>query len=68
MDNRENTMIQMLEDAREEYKSIQKNIKWSVNNDIGFSCFEENMISSLIHMGKVKEKIRTLELCLQLKK
>lgn len=67
MDYREKAMKQMLEQAKTELERKQKSIQWSTNNDIGFSCFEKNMVSDLIQVIELKEKIRTLELCLQLK-
>lgn len=67
MSSKEDIMIKDLERAKNELKRKQESVKWSVNNDINFSCFERNMISELTYMIELKEKIRTLELYLQYK-
>ena len=64
MYKREDAMMQSLEYAKTELKKKQISIKYSVNNDMDCSCFERNMISDLLYMIELKEKIKTLELYL----
>ena len=66
MDKTKQAMTQSLEYAKNELKRKQESIKWSVNNDMDFSCFEKNMISDLLYMMELKERIRTLELYIKI--
>lgn len=65
--NKTEIMQQDLENAKKDLAERQNRIRWYVNHEIGTGTFERNMINDLIIMMELKEKIKTLELYLQLK-
>lgn len=66
MDNRIEIMKSDLENAKQELKRKQDNLKWYVDREINSSTFEKNAISDLITMAELKEKIKMLEFYLSL--
>lgn len=66
MNTSKNAMIQSLENAKNELKRKQEGIKRNVNSEMNNSCFERNMITDLLYMIELKEKIKTLELYVQM--
>lgn len=50
-----------LERAKNELEKKRNDVKWQVEHDINFSCFERNLISTLLYMIELKERIAILE-------
>lgn len=65
--NKAEIMKQDLENAKKDLAERQNRIRWYVGHEIDTGTFERNMINDLIIMMELKEKIKTLELYLQLK-
>lgn len=65
--NKTEIMHQDLENAKKDLAERQNRIRWYVEHEIDTGTFERNMINDLIIMMELKEKIKTLELYLQLK-
>lgn len=60
-------MRQDLENAKKDLSERQSRVRWYVENEINTGTFERNMINDLTIMMELKEKIKVLELYLQLK-
>lgn len=65
--NKNDIMQQDLENAKKDLAERQNRIRWYVEHEIDTGTFERNVINDLIIMTELKEKIKTLELYLQLK-
>lgn len=65
--NKIEIMQQDLDNAKKELTERQDRIRWYVDHEMDTGNFERNMINDLIIMMELKEKIKTLELYLQLK-
>jgi len=50
-----------LERAKNELNKKRDEVKWTVEHDINFGCFERNLISTLLYMIELKERIAILE-------
>lgn len=60
-------MLNDLNNAKEELERQKEHLRWYMESEIDTNYFERNMIYNLIYMMELKEKIKTLELYIQLK-
>lgn len=62
MNNNLSVTEQMLDKTKQMLKMKQEEIKRMVSEEIDYVSFERNMISSMLYMIELKERIRTLEM------
>ena len=59
--NKIESINRCLDAAHKNLDDLRKKVRWYVEHEIEYDCFEKNMISLLVRMTELKKEIDTLQ-------